>query len=354
MNEKNRKMFFTQQLLSWFDEQQLDLEDWKRETSPYKVWLREVILQQTRREQGIPYYQRFITHYPSVFDLANAPEEEVFRLWQGLGYYNRCRNMISTARTIVNEYKGIFPVEFSELLQLKGVGYYTAAAISSFSYGGVHAVLDGNVFRILSRYFVIDTPIDSTQGKKIFKDLANELINPERSADFNQAIMDFGSSICAAYKPSCEECVLKKHCHALSQNTVNFLPVKSKKIKSKKRYFHYFVIEKKGKLYIQKRKDNDIWQGLHQFLLVETLEAKIHPKDYPEFIAPLLPIPLEVDCVIKQQLTHQLVHSMFYKIDISKRKVDFGDENSWFSLEKIKKIAFPKTIISFLNQNDYF
>ena len=215
---------------------------WKGEKNPYLIWLSEIILQQTRVEQGLPYYERFRENYPTVTDLANAPEDEVMKLWEGLGYYSRARNLHATAKMIDQEMDSIFPTTHAEILKLKGVGPYTAAAIASFAYNLPHAVVDGNVYRVLSRFFGIETPIDSTSGKKEFAQLAQDLIDKKQPGNYNQAIMDFGATHCMPKKPKCSQCLLRKNCKALLNNKVTSLPIKIKKIKKQTRYFNYLVI----------------------------------------------------------------------------------------------------------------
>jgi A/G-specific adenine glycosylase len=213
--EKNKKnTFFTQQLLKWDKKQNSRAMPWKGEKDPYKIWLSEIILQQTRVEQGLGYYNRFIAEFPTIHDLAKAPETKVFKLWEGLGYYTRCKNIIITARYISSELKGKFPVTYNDILKLKGVGPYTAAAIASFAFNLPHAVVDGNVFRVLARYFGIDTPIDSITGKKNFTVLANELIDKKIPGKYNQALMDFGAVLCKPQQPLCDTCPLKPNCSA--------------------------------------------------------------------------------------------------------------------------------------------
>ncbi|NJN78344.1 MAG: A/G-specific adenine glycosylase, partial [Saprospiraceae bacterium] len=229
---KNQKKDFTPNLLFWFSKNYRPMP-WKGERNPYYIWLSEIILQQTRVEQGLPYFLKFKENYPTIKDLAAATEDEVMLLWQGLGYYSRARNLHFTAKYITYELDGIFPNTYSEIIRLKGVGSYTAAAIASFAYNLPHAVVDGNVYRVLSRYFGIHTPIDSTEGKKQFEKLANDLIDKERAADYNQAIMDFGATHCTPRNPSCSACILSSNCIGFNTQKNDILPVKTKKIKKK-------------------------------------------------------------------------------------------------------------------------
>ncbi|KAA2245202.1 A/G-specific adenine glycosylase [Chitinophaga agrisoli] len=345
------KAFFTDKLLSWNQLHNTRTMPWKGIRDPYRIWLSEIILQQTRVEQGLPYYERFITAYPTVKDLAAAPDEEVFRHWQGLGYYARCKNMLAAARQIVSEFNGRFPDTFEQIQSLKGIGPYTAAAIASFAFNLPHAVLDGNVFRILARYFGITTPTDSTAGKKQFAALAQELLAPGQSAIYNQAIMDFGAVMCRPQQPACPQCPLAAKCVALQQQTVAQLPVKSKKLVIKKRYFYYIVLEYKGQVFIRKRTGNDIWQNLHEFILMETpapLDAgKLESE--PAFTSLLQQTPYTLDGIsaaFKQQLTHQTIYSQFILLTAVKQPAI--TDYMAVPRARLEQYAFPKTITDFL------
>ena len=348
----NSRIFFTRNLLKWHFEENDRQLPWKNEKDPYKIWLSEIILQQTRAEQGLPYYQRFIEQYPDVHLLAHAPEAEVFRLWQGLGYYNRCRNLIAAAQTISRDYKGKFPQHYEAILALKGVGNYTAAAIASFAFGLPYAVLDGNVYRVLARYFGIDTETDSTTGKKQFQELAQALLDQEQPAAFNQAIMDFGASVCKPKAPECTACSLAPACVAYKQDMVQLLPVKGKKIKVTERYFHYFVLQVGDEVYIRERIAKDIWQNLFEFYLVETDRATLQPEDLPvaDTEQATLPAPLFSN---RQRLTHQLIISDFYLFTLKKKPGNLK-KGLWIKSSLLKNYAFPKTILSFFNRKNYF
>jgi A/G-specific adenine glycosylase len=264
-------MEFSAALLSWYKENRRDLP-WRAVSDPYQIWLSEIILQQTRVEQGMPYYKRFVSAFPKVQDLAAASEEEVLKLWQGLGYYSRARNLHFAAKQIVNDFEGRFPADYEAIRSLKGVGDYTAAAIASFAFDLPHAVVDGNVYRLLSRYFGIETAINSTQGKKEFAQLANDLLFFEDPAQYNQAIMEFGSLQCKISKPSCASCPLANTCWALANKATNRLPYKEKKLKVQKRYFDYFYIVANGQTLVKKRAAKGIWQNLYDFPLVDSAE----------------------------------------------------------------------------------
>lgn len=352
MSVTGLKKYFTTELLRWNIEENNRQLPWKNEKDPYKIWLSEIILQQTRAEQGRPYYESFISHYPKVENLANAPEDEVFRLWQGLGYYNRCRNLISAAQTITNQYKGIFPKNYEEILELKGVGPYTAAAIASFAFNLPYAVLDGNVYRVLSRYFGIDIPIDSTEGKKHFQQLATELLDKGQAAAFNQSIMDFGASVCTPQLPDCEHCPLQSKCIAYKQNMVALLPVKTKKLIVKERDFDYLVLTTKDEIYLQLRSQKDIWQGLYEFYLIEN-EKNYQATTLWRQLQPYVLGSTDIEFENRQKLTHQLIRSKFHLINLID-KPSFLMQGIWVKKDSLKKYPFPKTILSFLSRKKYF
>lgn len=345
------KTFFTAQLLDWNLQHNSRIMPWKGIKDPYRIWLSEIILQQTRVEQGLPYYERFIAAYPTIKDLAAAPDEAVFRLWQGLGYYARCKNMLAAARQIVASFNGRFPDTYEQIQTLKGIGPYTAAAIASFAFNSHHAVLDGNVFRVLSRYFGIETPIDSTTGKKEFAALAQELLPEGQSAVYNQSIMDFGAGICKPQQPLCHQCPLVKKCVAHRQQMIALLPVKSKKLVIRKRYFYYIVLDYKGHVFIRKRTGNDIWQNLHEFILLET-PAPVNAQelqDSPAFKTVMQKVSYTVQGVsaaFKQQLTHQTIHSQFLLLSASEKPaiMDYMAVPN----ARLNNYAFPKTITDFL------
>lgn len=255
-------------LVSWYLINKRELP-WRDTKDPYSIWLSEVLLQQTRVQQGLPYYNRFLKAYPTVLSLSLACEDDVLNLWQGLGYYSRARNMLQTAKFIVDNLDGNFPENYLSLLKLKGIGEYTASAIASFSFDEPVAVVDGNVYRVLSRIFDINTPIDSAEGKNVFKVLANDFLDKQRPAIFNQAIMEFGALQCTPKKPNCFLCVFEKKCLSKVNNTVNERPIKLKKTKTRQRYFVFLVFCLNNETYVQKRKAKDIWQGLYEFPLVE-------------------------------------------------------------------------------------
>ncbi|RFS24077.1 A/G-specific adenine glycosylase [Chitinophaga silvatica] len=349
------RLFFTENLLEWNKEQNNRSMPWKNEKDPYKIWLSEIILQQTRVEQGWPYYERFIQYYPTVQQLAQAPEEEVFRLWQGLGYYARCKNMLAAAREITNTYNGKFPDQYDQIKALKGIGPYTAAAIASFAFNLPHAVLDGNVFRVLSRFFGIDTPIDSTAGKKQFSELAQALLPADKANVYNQSIMDFGAVVCKPQAPNCDDCPLQRKCAAFNQNLINLLPVKTKKIQVKKRYFNYIILQHKNNIYIRKRTASDIWQNLHEFILMETDNATdftaLQKDNRFRDLLGDLPFSIEkISALLKQQLTHQTIYSQFITIKVSTAPA--LHDYIAVSQKQLNNYAFPKTITTYLESNN--
>lgn len=345
---------FTRILMDWHRYQNDREMPWKGEKIPYRIWLSEIILQQTRVEQGVGYYHRFIEQYPTIQDLAKAPDQQVFKLWEGLGYYNRCRNLLHTAREIVQQRNGIFPDTYEELLALKGVGPYTAAAIASFAYNLPYPVVDGNVYRVLARYCGIDTPSDSTEGKKIFNDLADQMLDKKEPALYNQAIMDFGATICKPMAPLCSSCPLQNGCAALATGKVNQLPIKEKTLQRRTRFFNYFILEYGQKIWVQQRTAKDIWQSLFEFYLVES-EKQIR-WDIP-LIQNWLKDQLNIHDVIilkkaqpvVQQLTHQQIKGQFIHIQL-KQKPTSLKTGDWKKIARIQELAFPKLINSYLQQ----
>ncbi|MES2761814.1 MAG: A/G-specific adenine glycosylase [Bacteroidota bacterium] len=306
-------------LISWYKKHKRDLP-WRNTDDPYKIWLSEIILQQTQVVQGLNYYIKFTETFPTVIDLANAPEDKVMHLWQGLGYYSRARNLHSAAKFIKANYKGKFPNTYDTIKELKGVGDYTAAAVSSFAFGLPHAVVDGNVYRVLARLFDIDTPINSTKGKKDFQSIANELLNKKKPALHNSAIMEFGALWCKPQNPKCEDCPLQVHCLAFQNNTVNTRPVKENKIKIKNRYLHYFILNYKSDVYIQKRTEKDIWQNLYEFYLIETAEPTDAGILFKHKALKSLISDFKVQAVVpakKHILSHQHLYATFYELNIS-------------------------------------
>ena len=312
---------FSSTLINWYHENKRDLP-WRNTQDPYKIWLSEIILQQTRVNQGLSYYNRFIEQYPTVNNLAKAKEDEVLKLWQGLGYYSRARNIHKTAIYINKVYGGNFPTSYNDIINLKGIGSYTAAAIASFAFNQAYAVVDGNVYRVLSRVFGIETVIDSTQGKKEFQDLATTLLNKKEPASHNQAIMEFGALQCVPAQPDCENCVLNQVCVAYKTETVQDLPIKSKKTKQRDRYFNYLFIQNGEQTYMHQRKENDVWKNLYEFPLIETetemdFDALIQTKAYKLLMKDIDAIEINNDCFrVKHVLSHQKIYAKFYTLKI--------------------------------------
>lgn len=345
MKERIRK-----HLLSWYKDHKRALP-WRKTSDPYRIWLSEIILQQTRVEQGLPYYQKFVDHYPQVSDLASAPEDQVLKDWEGLGYYSRARNLHHAAKTIHKEYAGEFPRTYSGIRNLKGVGDYTAAAVASFAFDLPHAVLDGNVFRVLSRLFEVDTPINSTAGKKRFQALANDLLNPENPAEHNQAMMEFGALQCKPQRPDCANCPLQMDCLAYQNNRVAELPQKDKKLKVKERYLNYFLVQDAKQVIIEKRTQG-IWKGLFQFPLYESQELWQFEKAseiLKELGLPLIVAGQERRFTLKpHRLSHQLLHISIWQINFSELPPAPGLKA--VKLNQLKDLAFPKPLRAFLDE----
>ncbi|GMN09770.1 A/G-specific adenine glycosylase [Croceitalea sp. MTPC9] len=340
-------MVFSKKILTWYNENKRELP-WRSTTDPYKIWLSEIMLQQTRVAQGLPYYNKFVDAFPTVYDLANADEEKVLKLWQGLGYYSRARNMHYTAKTIVNKFDGDFPNTYKELVKLKGVGDYTASAIASISFGEQEPVVDGNVYRVLARYFGIDIPINSSEGIKHFKSLAREIMDKDDVRDYNQGIMEFGAIQCAPKKPYCLHCPINDSCVALKENRVHELPVKLKKTKVKNKYFNYLVVfDNNNNVLFEQRTGKGIWQNLYQFPLLETTE-EIELKRLKEEVLSLLNLKsvsdvyLYNDKPIVHKLSHQHLHTKFWILKIDK---SLKDGLSW---EKVTNYPVPVLIADFI------
>lgn len=327
---------------------------WKGEKDPYKIWLSEIILQQTRVEQGWDYYQRFLKAYPTVELLAKAPEEKIFKLWEGLGYYTRCKNLIETAGFIAREKKGKFPDAYEQILALKGVGPYTAAAIASFAFNLPHAVVDGNVFRVLSRFFGIDSAINSTEGKKIFEALADELLDKKVPGIYNQSIMDFGAVICKPKNPLCDNCMLKTSCIARLEGSVDKLPVKTGKILKRSRWFYYLVVEHNNRFYVHKRGAKDIWQNLYEFILLETEKNMTVEKikavpGFKEISAKNKIVVKHISGLYSQQLTHQKIQGRFLHLQ-AKNELSLETYKA-VTFKDLKKLPFPRFITAYLAEN---
>ena len=336
---------FSDKIISWYQINKRELP-WRNSQDPYFVWLSEIILQQTRVDQGLPYYLKFIEKFPTVQQLAEASQDEVLRLWQGLGYYSRGRNLHFTAKQIVQECDGIFPTHFNDLIKLKGIGNYTASAISSFCANQANAVVDGNVYRVLSRLFGIENDINLISTQKEIQQLANDLLNKKQPGLYNQAIMEFGALQCLPKSPNCTICPFADSCFAKLKDKVSVLPFKSKKLKIRERYFYYIVISDDIKTYVKKRENGDIWEGLYEFPLIEhsrDLEEKeiLSLKEFDKLIGKNRYQISRISEVFKHQLTHQKIFCRFIEVNVKKLTNISSFENvSWIMFEK-----YPKPIL---------
>jgi len=343
-------MIFSKILTNWYLQNKRDLP-WRKTTHSYPIWLSEIILQQTRVAQGMPYFYNFMTAFPTVFDLAKANEEQVLKLWQGLGYYSRARNLHKTAQIVANQMGGVFPDNYNDLLKLKGVGDYTAAAIASFSYNECVPVVDGNVFRVLSRYFDIETDIAQASAKKEFAALAYELMPKDSPALFNQAIMEFGALQCVPKSPDCSSCVFTTSCAALQKKKVDQLPVKSKKTKVRNRYFNYIVAEDElGNTMIQKRTAKGIWHNLYEFPLLETekiedFETMAQQINQNFFQHNKMESLMEYnEESIIHKLSHQHLYIKFWKVMLQ------GTIENGIDIKTAKTFPFPIVIHNFIEK----
>lgn len=346
-------MRFSNILIQWYLQNKRDLP-WRNDTNPYTIWLSEIMLQQTRVAQGLPYFIRFINAFPTVFDLANADEEEVLKLWQGLGYYSRARNLHKTAKKIAFESNGEFPKTYNDLLHLKGIGEYTAAAIASFAYNESVPVVDGNVYRVLSRYFDIETDISSAAAKKDFTQLAAELLPKGEANLFNQAIMEFGALQCVPKNPNCGRCVFNDSCIGLQKKKIAQLPVKSKKTKVTKRYFNYLVFsDENNKTIICKRNQKGIWHNLYEFPLLETEKAEsditvLTLIENQSFVKnAILEIQLSNPEAIVHKLSHQHLTVKFWKVKLQ------GTLDDGMDCELAAEFPFPVVIYNYIS-NQWF
>lgn len=348
MNSLERN--FSQKITAWYLLNKRDLP-WRNTDEPYKIWLSEIILQQTRVAQGLPYYLNFIETFPTLKDLAKAEEQTVLKLWQGLGYYSRARNMHHTAKYIYNELNEEFPKTYNDLIKLKGVGDYTASAISSFCYNEIQPVIDGNVYRVIARYFGITTPINTAKAKKVFKDIAFNLIALDKPGLFNQAIMEFGSLQCTPKKPNCGVCPVNDTCVALQKNQIAVLPKKKSKLKIKTRHFNYLVLEnEEQQTIVNKRLGKGIWQNLYEFPLVETQKNLNHIEliehiEFSRFVGEnYFFLKLLTPKTIVHKLSHQHLHIKFWLV---KTKSINGPTISW---ERALRLPFPIVIFSFIER----
>lgn len=339
------KRYFREKLVEWYRTSGRTLP-WRSTSDPYLIWLSEVILQQTRVAQGLPYYEKFVAHFPTVTALAAAEEQIVLRLWQGLGYYSRARNLLRCAQVVAEKYDGKFPVTSEALRTLPGIGPYTASAIASVAGNEKTAVVDGNVFRVLSRIFGIDVLIDSTQGKKYFQTFADSIICSEEPGVFNQAIMDFGATICTP-APRCAECIFQSKCFAFTHSMIPFFPVSAPRKKVSKRHFYYLVVQQGAQLLMKRRTGNDIWKGLYDFWLVEE-KAHVKPATvYKRFFS----APLKEVKSYKHLLTHQIIHAHFILVSLKPgESLQLSEGLKFFLPAEIDQLPKPILIKKFIDE----
>jgi len=345
-------MTITKNLTYWYSSNKREMP-WRLTKDPYRIWLSEIILQQTQIKQGLPYYEAFVANFPTIFDLAKAPEEKVLKLWQGLGYYSRARNLHATANYIVDALNGKFPDTYDELLKLKGIGDYTASAIGSICFDLPTAVVDGNVYRVLARYFGVQTPINSTQGIKEFKAIAQKIIDKNNSGDYNQAIMEFGAIQCKPSSPDCSVCPLQSDCEAFKKDMINELPVKLKKTKIKKKHFNFIVmLSEDEKTILKQRKGKGIWQNLYQFPLIESdkplsLQTLKKNEVFKEMISDFYEVRLFNKEEIIHKLSHQHLYTKFWVVSTKKLNEDA------ISISSIDKYPVPILIGNFIASFDF-
>ena len=349
--------YFSDKVVEWYKVNKRDLP-WRDTQDPYKVWLSEIILQQTRVKQGLPYYFKFLERFPTVEALASASEQDVLRLWQGLGYYTRARNLHKCAKVVVSEYNGEFPDNFKTLIKLPGIGEYTAAAIASFSFKEPVAVLDGNVFRVLSRVFGIENEINSPEGKKVFTILANKLISKNFPDFHNQALMEFGALHCLPKNPFCETCGFHPKCFAAQNKLQAVLPRKSKSKAARTRYFYYIVIRKGQSLLMRKRESKDIWHGLYDFLLIEKNKPvktdRLLADTAQALGAPVSVGHVEISDTYKHVLTHQIIHAKFVLVNVGKFQPTRDRNLKFYTFGKINDLPKPVLITRFLSDYKNF
>ena len=340
---------FLTTIYKWYNINKRDLP-WRKDRDPYKIWLSEIILQQTRVEQGKNYFYSFVENYPTVNDLANAHEDEVLKLWQGLGYYSRARNLHASAKIIASQYNGIFPNDYKSILALKGVGPYTAAAIASIAFSLPYPAVDGNIYRVLSRYYGIETPIDSTAGKKEFQQLAEDLIQGQDPGMHNQALMEFGALQCVPKSPICENCPVADSCFAYKNGLISQLPIKEKKTKQRHRYFYYYLYDMGDSILLDKRSGNDIWQNLYQLPLIEHKKA-LSDSELLEADHPVKHLQVNIKNISGQKkhvLSHQIIHAKLIYLEVQS---NFNNPSPLIRVNKkdISKFAVSRLVEQFLH-----
>lgn len=344
-------MNFQKEIVKWYNTHKRSLP-WRNTTDAYVIWLSEIILQQTRVEQGLPYFNKFLENYPTVVDFANASETEILKHWQGLGYYSRGRNMLFTAKQVVAMHQGVFPFSYNDLIKLKGIGEYTAAAISSFANNEAKAVLDGNVFRVLARYFGIEEPINSTIGKKKFSTLAQDLIEDQQPSLYNQAMMEFGALHCKPKLPLCNVCPLKLDCFAYNNNRVDFLPIKLKKVKVRERYFNYFLGLDNDLILTKQRVAGDVWQQMYDLPLIETEKLlTISDLSFINLVKDMFgnEVIIKPLTTKKHLLTHQIIYVQFFALENYIVNFNQHTEIKSVAIEDFKALPHPKVISDFID-----
>lgn len=346
------KRYFSDKIVKWYLENRRPLP-WRETNDPYRLWLSEVILQQTRVAQGLPYYHNFTTAFPSVRHLAEASEQQVLRMWQGLGYYTRARNLHKCAKAVVKTHQGRFPTTSADLQKLPGIGQYTAAAVASFAFGEKVAVLDGNVFRILSRIFGVDSPINTNEGRKKFLELANELISEKHPALHNQAVMEFGATFCTPHNPRCSECPFQSSCVAYHHDLISVLPLKAGEKKIRNRYFYYLVLQKKNSLLMRKRTAKDIWQGLFDFALIEK-DRPVKGERLAEDSRYKSWFGASAGAVVSDKyvhiLTHQKIHCRFVHLKVAPSFRPGEEGLRFYTQKEIDRLPKPALISRFLDE----
>jgi A/G-specific adenine glycosylase len=349
---------FSPTIISWYQLNKRDLP-WRNTSDPYLIWLSEIILQQTRVDQGMAYYLKFASKFPTIKHLAKADNEKVMKLWQGLGYYSRARNLHASAKMVATDHKGKFPEEYSEIRKLKGVGEYTSAAIASFAFNKPYAVVDGNVYRVLSRIFGIEIPVDSTQGKKDFQELATELLDKRNPGIHNQAIMEFGALQCKPVNPDCSVCPLMNSCYAFAKKKIAELPVKEKKTKVRNRYFNYIILTNNGTTIINKRTAKDIWTGLYDFPIIETkmelTESKIlSSEEWKRIFGKHKYSVRSVSANYKHVLSHQHIFARFWEVECNVELKKINSVSSIVIKQKdLAKYAVPRLIEIYLEKRKF-
>ncbi len=354
MIEDNKGLEISKLLRDWYQSHKRDLP-WRKSTDPYVIWISEIILQQTRVSQGMEYFLRFMERFPNVSSLAMAEEDEVLRYWQGLGYYSRARNLHTAAKDIMTRFGGTFPRQYKDILSLKGIGEYTAAAIISFAWNEPFPVVDGNVFRVLSRLYAITTPIDIPKGKKEFMELAGVIMDHKYAGIHNQAMMEFGALQCVPSNPHCLTCPIHIYCMAYASGDVSAYPVKQHKTKTHNRYFHYFYIKCKGKTWLSRRNGQDIWKGLYEFPLIETncsmdfveLQQK---EPFKQLFKGIKDVQMSIDLInVKHILSHQILYATFYQVEIEQENESLQAYLS-IPIEDIDNYAMPRLIHIYLEK----